>query len=871
MASSRRWRATGLLLLGALSGTVLALFPLEPFSRPVRPGTLAGRSAFPLRDGGFEEAAAWQTHDERSCWAEGEGRGRSRALRVEGETGRATGGAWQRIVLQPEAAHPLRVSGWSRAQAVDGAPGPDYSLYVDLEFEDGSFLHGQSAPFACGTHEWERREIVLPVARPVRALNVHCLFRRHRGTAWFDDIEVEERRPEPGAIVYQGAPLRMAEFRPRGLKNARAFATEDGLELSWERDAVASLRLDGRELAGAAASGFLVRDVQADSDLHRFQDGTCPELGLGLEAEFEAHPDHLAVRGRVRDLAGRDRAITLVFALPLDARGWRWGEDLRRARRIEGAGEYANVVPVPSGATGTMSRYPLAAIDSPSGGLALAVDMDWPAQYRLAYHGGARQFLVAYDFGLLRDSARAPGSAAFRFVLYRFEPAWGFRAALRKLYGIFPDHFAARAREHGLWLPFGRPGRIRQPEDFGFRYHEGSEDPAGDRALGILSFRYSEPMTWWMPLPPGTPRTEEEARRALEAAARREDGAGARAALASGMIREDGSPAVLFRSERWCDGAVWSLNPSPSLPGGQLVWNPGILERRYGPAAADPPDGEFLDSLEGYVTSDLDFRRENLRQAFAPLTFAGPVRRPAALKGLLAWELVRAMARDLRPRGKLLFGNGAPRRFSFLCGALDVLGMEVDWNPGGRYSPNPDEDLALWRSMAFQKPFHLLQNTDFDAFSPELVERYFRDSLFYGMFPSFFGPGRDGTSYWDSPDRYERDRPLFRRYVPLFRRLAVAGWQPVTEASCDNPAIQIERFGPDARGVVYLTVRNATDVPQAGTLRLEPALCRPEDALEVRELAEGRALEADGAALPVELGPHEVWMIEARCRDAAGR
>jgi hypothetical protein len=43
--------------------------------------------------------------------------------------------------------------------------------------------------------------------------------------------------------------------------------------------------------------------------------------------------------------------------------------------------------------------------------------MDQPAQYRLVYHAGTRQFFIAYHFGLAKDTARFPSSAGFRFVL----------------------------------------------------------------------------------------------------------------------------------------------------------------------------------------------------------------------------------------------------------------------------------------------------------------------------------------------------------------------------------------------------------------------------------------------------------------------
>ena len=42
-----------------------------------------------------------------------------------------------------------------------------------------------------------------------------------------------------------------------------------------------------------------------------------------------------------------------------------------------------------------------------------------------------------------------------------------------------------------------RPATVAGHADFGIAYHEGDSTVASDDALGILSFRYSEPMSWW--------------------------------------------------------------------------------------------------------------------------------------------------------------------------------------------------------------------------------------------------------------------------------------------------------------------------------------------------------------------------------------
>ena len=197
--------------------------------------------------------------------------------------------------------------------------------------------------------------------------------------------------------------------------------------------------------------------------------------------------------------------------LPIDVRDWRWWDDIEAWRTVAAPEELSRTVTVGCGAGGRQSAYPLAAIDNRQDGLAIAVDMGKPAQYRLACHGGTGQLFLAYDFGLVRDTERFPSSAEFRFVVYRYDAAWGFRAAWDKYTRWFPEYFEVRSQEQGIWLPFTDASRIEGWGDFGFRYHEGNERVATDDRLGLLSFRYTEPMTWWMNMAAGTPRTMEAA------------------------------------------------------------------------------------------------------------------------------------------------------------------------------------------------------------------------------------------------------------------------------------------------------------------------------------------------------------------------
>lgn len=813
-----------------------SLFPstalaAAPVMRVVQPG--AGGTNL-LRNPGFEQATAtqfnsWSAAAHGLLVAPGQGRTNSQALACNAPDTLGWYGAFQTLNLDRTNLAPVVVKGWSRAENVNANADTDYSLYVDIIYRDGTPLWGQTGNFTTGTHDWEEREFVILPAKPIKSLTLYCLFRNHSGKVWFDDVSVTEISAPAGAFVFQGTPMTVET--PTGPPSGQLaiYSTDDQLKLTLTGGRVTGLSVAGRELAGTAPSGFLARDVAANSGIFAFEDGLCPDLSLRLNATVTATADHVAIEGTVTDTTGSDRAVMLLFALPIDAAGWNWGQDVRQQRPILSTDEISNTVGVNCGANGQQSLYPMACLSDDRSGLALGMDMSVPAQYRLAYHPGTKQLFIAYDLGLVKETTRFPSGANFRFVLFRFDPHWGFRSAWEKYTGVFAAHFELRSQEQGIWMPFTDVSTVSGWQDFGFRYHEGNYNVPFDDQHAILTFRYTEPMTWWMPMDPSLPRTP-----AAALQVRDQDAAGPAGVTRSmaiitqpaAMWDANGQPSLLFRNEPWGNGAVWSLNPNPVLPAdpnaATIYWNDAIRQSLYGPGAVGTLDGEYLDSLEGYVTADLNFRRDHFAYTTVPLTFDTQTSRPALWKALAVDEFTRWISDSVHQLGKLCFANGVPYRFTFLCPWLDILGTETDWLSGGQFAPVSHSQMALWRTMAGKKPYLLLMNTDFSSFGTNFVERYFQRSLFYGMYPSMFSVDASDNPYWENPAWYNRDRALFKHYQPVIKEVAQAGWQPVTQAACDNTNILVERFGPSLDGTVYFTLFNDSTVQQ--TTRLTATL-----------------------------------------------
>ena len=719
-------------------------------------------------------------------------------------------GVSQIVVLNQVRPEPIVATAWSRAEGVGGGRNSDYSLYLDLVYSDGTPLWGQVAPFDVGTHNWQKKQVIVFPDKPVRSVSFHMLFRRHPGKVWFRDPELRVSKPPAGACLFDGVPV---------------------------------------SLSGLQKEGVQVRDVAAKSDFVRLERRA---LGLELKRHREQGDDATFIDVTISDTTGKDRAITLIYTVPVSAENCSWLQDPRRSAEVEGGREYVNAATFSAGANGRLSRYPFAAVVSAHRGVGLGIDMARPAFFRAGYNAQTEELFLAYDIGLAPERP----SARVRFSKFAFEPKWGFRAALARYYEIFPDHFRCRTPEQGLWMPFARISDVNDWQDFGFKFKEGANETTWDDNHGITTFRYTEPMTWWMSMPEEMPRTLENALAEARRLAVEKADARARAFLTSGFHDQKGTFAARLRDTPWCNGAVWSINSMPNISGDitdfKNKWNRQRRESLYGPNAKGDLDGEYIDSSEGYVTDELDFRRDHFAAAQTPLTFALDSRKVAIFRGLISFEYARALATDVHAMGKLMMANSTPSRLCWLALQLDVMGTETDWNPGGKWQPMSDRDMLYRRSMCKDKPFCFLMNSRFEEFPHELVERYMKRSLAYGMFPGFFSHNASQGHYFTRPELYERDRPLFKKYIPLCKLVAEAGWEPVTLARSSDSRVYVERFGDK-----LFTVFN--DSPERRTVRIELDGHNPTSA---RELVRGRAITWRNRRTSLTLEGEDVAVIQ---------
>jgi len=239
---------------------------------------------------------------------DGGGRDGSPGVRCAATSTEEQHGAGQLVMLNQERPRPVAAGGWSRAEGVDGTADNGYSVYVDVNYADGTHLWGQTAAFSTGTHDWERRCVQVVPDRPVASLTVHALFRGHNGTVWFDDFSLEEYPDDLG--LFEGVPVRKAPA-PETSENTLGISLSGGLSLAVDAEtgALSSLALEGRVL-GSGGLPVFVRDAAGDGEFVAPDWSVSPAgdgisltgesaaLRLRLEVTLRPRGDRLEVDGK---------------------------------------------------------------------------------------------------------------------------------------------------------------------------------------------------------------------------------------------------------------------------------------------------------------------------------------------------------------------------------------------------------------------------------------------------------------------------------------------------------------------------------------------------------------------------------------------
>lgn len=602
-------------------------------------------------------------------------------------------------------------------------------------------------------------------------------------------------------------------------------------------------------------ASFLVRDVKAESGYARLMDGKNVK-GLVFAQTVKNHNGDRLLTGRVEDATGHDRAITLLYAVPLPKGKIMWWDDPRRSREADASklNEYDNTWGEQCG-RGPHSRWPIGAVTVGGKGIAIGIDPMKPAYYRIGLNPKLRILYIAYDLGLASPERN---HADVSLCVFGFKADEGFRGALEKYRTLYPDAFVSRVKKHGSWVPFKALSKMPggNVDDFHFRFNEYMWDTDFDDRHDILSLRYKEPCTWWMKLKNRTGGLPSYAECLAFAKEELKRGLPDAQAWETSVFKDRfGKPAGMILDKPWCFGIAWSMNAAPGLKGEMTEYrfkqSGKDFEKNYGGKEFPKGvDGEYVDSAELACTVAADYDRSHFSAMTAPLTFSLDEYRPVVFKGLSVWDYCQDISRRLRERNRVLFANATPNHWSYLTPVMDAVGIEIGWNVNGEWKPSPPEQLILWRAIAGDKPYCFLM-TNGKGFTREMTESFMKTSLAYGLFPGF-----QCNYFFDGDGRHERDRDLWRKYLPLVRLVSEAGWRPVNRlAECDGAGVVMEQFGDR-----YLTVYNHGKESAAAKIVFKKRV------KAVNDLVAGVDVAVSGGRAVVTLGAGDVMLLELKMK-----
>ncbi len=667
---------------------------------------------------------------------------------------RICGAGWY-ATLNQRAPAALRISMEGKVEAGGGSGSVE--LYVDVSYMDGDHLWGQTSHFAPVPGDWRTRYVMLMPPKPIRSLGIYGIARRDVGLrARFRAPVIETFDVENGPLLFDGVPVKVAE--PIG------------------------------------TPGFLLRDARAESGFAKVKDAArgvrlataCEEKGgaqffdVTMTAEEGRDPSGAVATSCDPPV---DRALTLVYALPLGGGTLTWFDSPRTRKDLTSTkGDYRETLAAPCGAGG-FSRWPFLAAAVDGKGIAIGFDPRRPAFSRVSLQAGLRLLYAAFDVALVPEKK----SARLGFVVFPFEAKDGFRGALEAYQRLFPEFNEVKQTKQGNWMAFRKISKVQGWEDFGFAIKEADNETAWDDAHGITTYRYTEPSTWWMAIKGKDGRAQATMDECV-AEAERLAAKGhryAQAWKACAMKDENGRPYGRILDTPWCNGVAWNLNGAPGQGAkGEFAAKLGDdhFAKNYRGTFPEGLDGEYIDSSEMYVTAPVDFNRANFAGMDTPLTWSTYNWNPGVFKGMVGYEYVRGAWRKVRPQhaGALVVARAVPGR----DGHGDELGPQRE----------VDADVGLGAHVCARA-----LRREAVLFSDEHGVRHLHAS---------------SNHYFDNPAYYNRDRPLFKKYMPLCIRVGEAGWRPVNRLlASDSPDVITEQFGDR-----YATVYNLSAKPVRVTL-----------------------------------------------------
>jgi len=553
-----------------------------------------------------------------------------------------------------------------------------------------------------------------------------------------------------------------------------------------------------------------------------------PQRGLEVEATFNCGLSCLRVDGQVRDTTGRDRAIGLRFALPLDLAGWTWHHDAEERETIRPGPVYRLTYPCQTGIR-ECSIYPWAAVSGPHAGLSLALPLSQGPRVFVLQHDQRRpETSLTFYFGLARDTTHNPSRATFSLVLYRHDPAWGMRSAMQGYYHLFAESFVKRTPVEA-YLNYANMERY-EPTRHQLIVDRDAVDDASDFGEGYRFVWHMHGCYDYRQVADADPKLPADAKvfALLQAMVEQERSKPKWYTPTADTIRKicfgpAGQIAYIGDTQYWrphegynhTDQAGWGfnfrVNEDPGVSSFLADMSRTKAEEDARRPGRRPWDGMFTaDAIEGYMAnrSAPDYRREHFRTTLLPLSFGHESLRPCMPNTI--WDFHHKAWRPITDRYQIVtHGNANCYEQFFTMPYVDVPMTEFDWDP-----QHPGRLDRFLRAVAYHKiwrHWHVWNKAGRYADQERAsVLAHFHRALATAVYPAV-------VCVQSATGDLEPYRALYRQYVPAIEELSAAGWEPVPYARATEGVV-VERYG---RGVPLFTLRNYADRPVTTRLTLD--------------------------------------------------
>jgi hypothetical protein len=641
--------------------------------------------------------------------------------------------------------------------------------------------------------------------------------------------------------------------------------TNDGLSVSVDGNEIGSLKIDGRDVRLLEQRPMVrLRDAGEAA-------GFSKSLAqLALAPRISSAGNHLEISGTLVDRSGKDRCVDLWVGLPIDKHGFVLGCGLMPPKyateKKRGKSRDPNI---DTSESTDDARYPLfAAGNSSTGaGLSIAIPPAMPTRFVGGLDGNGLGVIIRIG---LSPHTSPPSQTKFSVLVYRHDPAWGFRSSLERYYDFYRERFfTRRVKKIGAWTS-QNPSQLREKDLYA--YHEAGfatwKTPGGtssgenvrlttekldegpicasleeyeklcelveDRRLGIYALPYTIVGQRQILQLPSLPRSRDEAMNVLETWSTTQpilfDGPPQAVSFRSGeqlkrIIRDSGihdEQHQLSFMARPYRGATLTFpqNPNPKLfddqPDKETIAKYTLDDYLPKMFRSQWVDGCYVDSL-GRWCGFYNYRAEHFRYTTLPLTYAGSPPQPCIWNLQSHAEYLWELQSRLHKQNKIVLANGVHPDRVMLGFALDVMGEE------GTRTVDAGEAFAALRVAAGPKPYCLLNATGKN--SPKL----WASCLYMGYLLNC---------------NTEAGAPLMRKYLPTIIRMSEAGWQPVTHARWRDENIGIERWGGGSEKPLYFSLMNLADRSTTAEISIDTkALCLPR-AAKVTDDVSGESITA---------------------------